>query len=357
MKEAKESLFSRVVKAAVNTVNDKPVVQKETVHVNKLNMLDIDTSSVNVKILIHEEQQIDVLLETYEDGPKLSVNDSKERVEISAKTERQISFSLFKNLPTCKMTVKLPRDIAAHWKVQTGSGKVTANGILADTVFFGANSGMVNISDVKANKLELKASSGRIIATNIKVDQLNYTVSSGVADFDSIYGDIQGSANSGAISMRNINSEILDVRASSGNINLEDLQSKKVTAKANSGTIYINRIAVEDADTTISSGNIKVFKLDGNLTGHANSGNINVELTGDSALDLRVGSGNIDVEVDVQTLNAAFDLRTNSGDIMADIPLEVENKLDRKTTGVVGEGNRPIKLQSRSGNIRIKDRR
>lgn len=355
MGSTNESIFTKILRSTLSNVNDQPVVERETINRTELENLNLTTSSVNVELFIHDQPHIDVVLETYEDGPRLTVHEGKNTVDIVVKTERQGIFVLFKRLPTCKLQLTVPRDIARNWQIRTGSGKATVNDLLADTIQFSCNSGKLIVSNLKANYIELKASSGKVEMENIKANDITFSVSSGLALIRTVYGNVTGSANSGSLSLENVNGENLELKASSGSISLEDIIVESAKTKANSGSIVIDGISVKDLDADVSSGSVVVRQLMGNMKGHANSGSINVDLLDNSSLDLSTGSGNLTVGVNADKLNAAFDVRTTSGDILFNLPLTAEHKTRQGFTGVTGTGDIPIRLQSGSGNIRVRN--
>ncbi|WP_196493731.1 DUF4097 family beta strand repeat-containing protein [Ornithinibacillus caprae] len=355
MKNSEESLISRIWKSVRRAVGYKEVVQKESINVRTLNELAITTSSIKIEILTHDEPRIDMILDTYESGPILSINQRSDSVEIKAQKIGGTSISFFRTIPPCHLKVIVPNDIANLWRLRTASAKVTVSNLVADTIHMGTNSGSIQVKDIKANQVDVKASSGRIKATNFTVDKFRFSASSGVVAIDTVYGDVQGGANSGSITLKNIHGDKLDVKASSGSIRLQEVYVDHASARASSGNVALVRCRIKNLETYISSGNLKIDQCLGNVKGTSTSGNVNLTLTNGNSIDFKAHSGNITVHADSKQLNTALDIQSRSGQIITNIPIKFDHKSNRGMSGSIGKGENQIHLQTNSGNIRLQE--
>ncbi|MFD2043121.1 DUF4097 domain-containing protein [Ornithinibacillus salinisoli] len=358
MKNKKRSIIDRIWESARKAIGYKEIVQQKSLDIRTLKELTVLTTSTNVEILTHTEPRIDVILETYENGPILSINQKSDSVDIRAQNDGGSSFSVFRRIPTCHLKVMVPSDVAKLWQITADSAKVTAGNLLADTIHTRTTSGSIEIKDIKANKVNVKVSSGKIKATNFMVDQLAFSASSGHVVLDTLHGDVRGNATSGAITLKNIHGENLDVKASSGRIRLQDVQVNHAVSRATSGNVELVRCRINSLETNASSGNLKINDFLGSVKGSSNSGNINLtftKLTNENSIDLKAQSGNITVNTDSKHLNTVFDIQTRSGQIITNIPIQFENKSNRGLSGVIGNGDNQVRLQANSGTIRLQE--
>lgn len=63
------NIFNKIVGRL--PLKKEPMTQEESIMTEQIDTLRVDTTAANIDICIHDKQNIEVVLETYETGPQL----------------------------------------------------------------------------------------------------------------------------------------------------------------------------------------------------------------------------------------------------------------------------------------------
>src|SRR5699024_9691695 len=148
---------------------------------SRLKKLDILTGGTDIKVLIHDEPYIDIILETFEGGPQLKMSEGEETAVVEA-VGNEGTWFLFTDFPQNCLHVKVPLDIAESWNVKTGSGDVCIPKVRTNSYQVSAGSGDLDLSNIKAKEAKINVSSGDMIIHDVVADIVKVGTSSGDAE-------------------------------------------------------------------------------------------------------------------------------------------------------------------------------
>jgi putative adhesin len=210
-------------------------------------------------------------------------------------------------------TVETPGDTEASAKDGSGSVEITG---LRDPVTVTLGSGDARMDDLG--------------------DNVTITLGSGSIRVSRVHGSVTFQSGSGRLSFNDVREDIRGT-AGSGNIDVDRAQGR-VNVRTGSGPIRVSG-AAEDVRASTGSGTIEVLGNPGN----------------DAFWDIGTGSGSIELSIPA---NASFALsaRTGSGNMTVDMPIQIEEQSRRFLRARVGEGKAHVNLETRSGNIHIRQR-
>ncbi|WP_440896979.1 DUF4097 family beta strand repeat-containing protein [Amphibacillus sp. Q70] len=331
--------------------SNQKIEQRETIDVARVKQLDVLTSNTDICIMIHDDPVIDVVLETYERGPELTINHSGEMLEIMVeKSFERRFFSLFQ--ASCKLQISVPPAVVEKWNLQSGSGDISIANLIVNTIDIKSSSGDLDITEIQANKACFIATSGDITAENNKIDQLCFETSSGDVKLRTIYGDITGEASSGEIILINQQGEQLELKATSGDIHLENSVVNHAKLNTTSGEIIAKHFITTNVSVRSTSGDLEVQGFSGELKGKTTSGDIKLQPMDRFNLDLSTSSGDVNISCS-KDVSAIFDAKTNSGDFSVNYPIEVHRHTENEYSGVIGDGANPINVKTSSGDVML----
>lgn len=352
MKEGKTvgEVIESTLHGGGQAVCKKIITQKGTIDVAELKELDISTSEASINVSIHDDMRVDLLLETYEDGPELKTDYSGGSLNVSAKGSKT-----YKSLktPPCSLHIVVPSEISVNWSVLTSSGDVSAANLISDSFDIRSSSGELNLVNLKAQKLHLKTSSGKITGNDINVSEAYFESSSGEIAFYGIKGDLTGSTSSGDVTVMNFQGEKFHIVTSSGKIQQSNSNVNDMSLKTSSGNIQVDSLKGEKVMLHANSGDIKCTRFTGDVKGYTISGDVLLSLLDESSLDIESSSGDITLLSGKVNLNATVQVSTGSGDIFNKLSMENIKKDSNELKGVIGEGKNPISLKVGSGNVII----
>lgn len=338
------------IQGSGQTFGRRSIKQRQTIETNKLNKLDISTTDVDIDILIHDKPMIDIMLETYKDGPELSVDYSGEVAEIVVKSPNtQKLFQVI--LSPCRLQITVPSHIADNWQMITDSGDIIAPHLIADSFHIQSGSGSLELIDNKAKNLFIKTTSGDISAREMVGNELQFETTSGEVELDTINCGIMGSTISGDVAVFNIQGENLRINTSSGEVDIKNTKVNKAVFNTASGDIKADNLHAEKILLKASSGDIKLADFSGDIKGYTSSGSIKLASINDSILDIGTGSGDVRIAFEKADMNAAVDIKIGSGDIMMNIPIEIHKQAKRELAGIIGDGKNSISIQTGSGDV------
>ncbi len=162
--------------------------------------------------------------------------------------------------------------------------------------------------------------------------------------------NIEINSNSGDYYLSNVNAENISLKSKSGDIDLNDVSAPNINASSISGDININGDS-QNTIATSTSGDIDVTLLDNVLLiTKTVSGDIDIDLKGSyEKVEGYTVSGDVDMQV------AYADMTLVAHTISGDIDLPSMYKRMSNTTYIIGEGNAEVSLETKSGDIIVRD--
>lgn len=353
---AEEKTVGKIIESFLqgggHTMNKKRITQRDTIDAAKLKELDISTSEAFVTVTTHEDMRIDLVLETYEEGPELTTNYSGDSIIISAqKPETHKPFK--QRVPRCRLYIMVPKNIADSWRVATSSGDVSAKKLLCDSFDIRSSSGELILVNLHAQSANLNNSSGKITAIDMTGNEVYFKTSSGNVEFAGIQGELSGSTSSGDIIVKNLQGEKFNVTTSSGKIQQSNIVVKEVAVKTISGGIQVNYLKAEWVLFDSNSGSISCTDFAGDTKAHTMSGDVVISVIEECALDIETTSGDITLLSEQINLNATVEINIGSGDIETNLQMSVNENSKNGIKGVIGDGKNLIWLKASSGDIRV----
>lgn len=221
---------------------EKSIEQTETIETGKVREVTVEAAAADVEIVVHDEARMDVALQTSKNGLELFVEHHGDNALIQAKgpKEQRWFFGIY---PPSRLLITVPKDVAEHWNVRTGSGGICLHDIKTKELSLMASSGDVQMEDTAAKTAEMKVSSGDVRALRCVVEQATATISSGDLNWDGFAGELNARAASGDMALSNIGEANLDLVTASGDVTLTFAQQElnlDLDAKAASGEIDVD---------------------------------------------------------------------------------------------------------------------
>ncbi|WP_150461890.1 DUF4097 family beta strand repeat-containing protein [Nesterenkonia ebinurensis] len=217
------------------------------------------------------------------------------------------------NFTSHRYTIDVQLPESSSMKARTGSGSVTAAGLL-DQVTATCGSGRIAVE--RAREISAKAGSGAI--TVDRAEKLEATAGSGAISVSTV-GEARLTAGSGSIR----------VSAAEGRTEL----------KTGSGAIRLGRVA--DTSAFAGSGDIEIGQLSGRLTCKTGSGDVSVQRAISGIVEATAASGDIEVGIPAGTA-VLQDCSTVSGRLSsalenAEGPGEAEHRLELRARTISGD--------------------
>lgn len=320
------------------TSNQERFTQRECIDLKKVESLNISVigASVQICIHVHDKPCIDIVLETYTEGPLLKVKHDESLVDIAVKGLNRHNYSFLNSRKSC-LLLSIPSDIAEDWNITTESGDVEIEKIEARSLFISSRSGDVTLLDNYLKEADLKTSSGDLVIKDLSTGILRFQTSSGGTKLARVKGNqVTGLVSSGKIRMSELYTDDIELRATSGGISLED-------------------IVTDTAELECSSGSIKTSSFKSNKTiVKATSGTIKLGTIETSEIEVNLTSGNIMLHFENKPINTRFDVNVSSGHIKTDLPMNLLTQSNHQLEGIIGQGENSVKLAATSGSIILK---
>lgn len=225
--------------------------------------------------------------------------------------------------------------------------------------------GTVNIRNV----------SGKITITGYNGNQIVVTGYKEGRDRDQISIEDQSSGNSVSVRARypencncsasvrfevrvptEISYRFNSISSVSGEVSISNVMGDLI-AKSVSGGVTVNGVSGKATISSVS-GSVTVGAVNGSVTAKSTSGDVKVEinrLSGTEDMEFASVSGDVHVKLP-GNLNANVKLSTLSGDIRTDFPITIDESRygpGRRAQGVVGSGERNLKISTVSGSVHL----
>lgn len=313
--------------------NKQPVTQAGILEKTDLKQLDVITGSTDINVFIHDKPFIDIVLDTYENGPQLNVRHDEDTAVIETIGGEGTLFFAFNHPREC-LQIKVPLEVAEKWYIKSGSGDV-------------------EIPKMLTNVLQIKTGSGDIELLNLKAKEATLLASSGDMNIHDVVADtLQVSTTSGDTELRKVKANHVTGTSTSGEIEIMDIYSEKLIVKVTSGDVSVIDAQVEIIDLACTSGDVEAESIKASKAFlRASSGDVDYSYVEDCTIHGTVTSGDITIICRNKQPNATINLRTSSGDVHTNVREIIQQQSDRYISGVIGNGEHPVQLESSSGDI------
>lgn len=257
----------------------KRIIQENSVELEHIKKLVVESNIASIKVSTHEEKYVQLVLETYENGPDLGVALNNEVLQVDVKLPGRMKLLAIGKPEVSMLYIYLPENFAEYYQIQTTVGNVTVNDLYGRELEIETSAGNITINYVEMEKLTVESGAGNIKLEQIQSNQL--VADSGAGNINGMYCKGKIIAESGA-----------------GNILFHVDGEEDVTVKTGVGNIqaYFNDIESLNATLTASASVGKVhsdFLMDGNKFSH-------VFKDGEKTITFKAGAGNINLYRDVK---------------------------------------------------------
>lgn len=239
-----------------------------------------------------------------------------------------------RNLRDAKVDVKVPR--------------------YADVETLEGYRGDIEVSDVDGATL-IGAGNGDVIVT--RVGSLKVSRRSGDVTIREVKGDVTARSYNGDVVVANVTG-MVDVAATNGDLRVNNTGGD-VRANSATGDIEV-RCAKGRAEASSASGSITLIGIGVDVDASTASGEVTfkgaIRVGGSYRLKSLTGLVSMTIQADAPGFTAT--LTTYSGEIDTEFPLKVESPvqggpINRRITGVFGNGQAKLSLDSFSGTVKI----
>jgi len=275
----------------------EPMTQEESIMTAQIDTLHVDATSANIDICVHDKENIEIALETYETGPQLYVSQEGANVTIAVE-KRHSSYYSFKDMlhQTVMLSIRVPEALVKDWHIKATSGNIAIDQIVAHALSVTTSSGHLKLSGLVLKKGIFKATSGHV-------------------------------------SMKQLNVEEFTAEASSGQLTFKNSVCREGQLSCTSGNIELKEVEAFNVSLSITSGNIRLLEVQS------------------EHLDARTTSGTIITDFSKQALDVTVEATVNSGNIVCRLPVIIQKETRHTLRGVIGNGEHLMLLKARSGSI------
>lgn len=335
--------------------NQEERTETLTIDLNELDILKIYTDEADVETFFHDKPRIDLKLETFENGPKLTFEKTGSHVRIVAKTpEKSGGIKFFNSKRTTALQVTLPKYFMDTLVIKTKSGDVDLDGMEANQINLHTVSGDIKSTNLKAKETAIHSVSGDLYIRYIFSENIHVKTTSGDMDIKGIYGNMKGTTVSGDLLIEQCKGEKMQVSTVSGDVKVTICQVTDLEVRTQSGDIEGSVLEALQIKTSSASGDIQYRNCTGHVDAKSNSGDVDLYLKCLSNIQASNVSGDINVKLDSDETDVDVELKTASGDITSNLPIRYAEKSDRRMVGSSGSGKYTIKVNTTSGDINLR---
>ena len=214
--------------------------------------------------------------------------------------------------------------------------------------------GEIDVADVDGSTL-INAGNGDVRV--MRVGSLKVSRRSGDVTISEVKGDLTARSYNGDVNVSNVQG-LVDVAASNGDLSVQNAGAD-VRANSATGDIQV-RCAKGRAEVSSASGSITLIGVGGDVEASTASGDVifTAPIRAGGNYRLKSLSGNVSMTIQPDVAGFTASLTTYSGEIDTGFPLKVESPaqggpINRRITGVFGNGQAKLALDSFSGAVKI----
>ncbi|WP_233880116.1 DUF4097 family beta strand repeat-containing protein [Virgibacillus halodenitrificans] len=335
--------MANFIKTVKNNVEYGSTTEQRTINIDKLSKIRVETEEAKIAVIIQDTPGIEVVLETYEGGPELSTNLTKDELEIKALSTKQ---TFLRKKHNCRLILFVSSSIADNWELLTSSGDVHLTQLVTNILKCRTSSGEILCQQLTTKETHLKTSSGDI--TFSVLEDQNNVENSGAPS-----GDTYLSTSSGDVKIEKIKGRKLRIKTSSGDIHLHNLLMHEATLHSSSGDMTGEDICLEKLLFTSSSGNFLIKEVSGQLQGSTSSGDVKVTIVEQAPLEIGTSSGDISIGFLSSILDGKIRVETGSGEIKTNLVMDIEKQESNCLEGKIGQARTVYQMKARSGDVYI----
>ncbi|MCH1627536.1 DUF4097 family beta strand repeat-containing protein [Ferdinandcohnia quinoae] len=285
--------------------NTVEVHEKKEFDAEDIKNILIKSSSVDVNVIPTDGDKVIAELKgkaskNNKDTYKLEIDEDHDTLEINVDRKEKFEISIF-NFTSVDLNVEVPQKVYDSLEINTSSGDI-------------------NTEDLEAKNLSIEANSGNIEALGGKIETT-----------------LMIETSSGDITANDFTANAIEVSANSGNIEVNDNQAEKITLETSSGDIECFDQTANELKTEAASGNIEIDgkEVTGNINAESSSGDIELEFTTVSSIEV--------------------DYKSSSGDGKVKIEgMEFKENSEHRIIGEIGNAEHNITIRTSSGNFKLK---
>ncbi|PTM58823.1 DUF4097 family beta strand repeat-containing protein [Desmospora activa] len=169
-------------------VKGDPMTEEDSLDAGDVNSISVNYGSVDVVVEDGSSNQLEVVLDTFERGPRLSMNQRGDHVDISTEWEGlRIGIMKIGGYLTDppKVTVKVPKDYNQDLNLEGSSGNIELRNLNLNQLQFSASASNVNGEGITAKRINGSTTSGGIsIAFGKFSTHMNLSSTSGNIDLN-----------------------------------------------------------------------------------------------------------------------------------------------------------------------------
>lgn len=234
--------------------------------------INLDTKAIDIYVEVSNDENITAELYSEKDVDYSFTNED-DKVNLKAYMNNYISFGIFTKSP--KLVVKLPKELAAKFTIDSKVGDIHINSFESLKPFIKNTTGDIKIEKVEEATIDV--GTGDVKINDVKV--LNVKQNTGDIKVQNV-DTVEVNASIGDVKIQNVNNKV-NITNGTGDIKIENAtltENSNITNRT--GDIKINNLtgAYIEADNKV--GDIKVNNNDRHLeitcTIHTNTGDIRV---------------------------------------------------------------------------------
>jgi len=213
------------------------LVNEQEIALSQIDSIEIRYRFENITFYTHNSDTL--IIKEYmtenKSGYFAKINNSGNNLVVEAGNRPIISFGTFR----AKVEVYIPMS-NKNITLKTSSGKIEGTGVYtASSINIESSSGSISVNSIIADTIKLKASSGSIKCNNVN-GNTTINTSSGSINVSVINGDVSAEASSGSIKLGTVNGTV-NTRTSSGKIQFAVTQNAgDITIRTTSGSVTLD---------------------------------------------------------------------------------------------------------------------
>jgi hypothetical protein len=211
----------------------------------------------------------------------------------------------------------------------------------------------VTVRVPKGQRISLYLGAGEASVTNVDGDVFVDLWSASVTSRNT-RGRLVLDTGSGEVSVSDAEGEV-DLDTGSGGVRLTNVKGRRLRVDAGSGSLTGDGITVPSLSLDLGSGGTRLSQVSSeDIDIDSGSGSVEVSLVSDvRSLIVDSGSGSVTLRIP-PSLGATVDIETGSGGVETEVPMAITRRSGSRLTGTIGDGNGRIRIDSGSGEVRIR---
>lgn len=325
------------------------VNEQENFNIENIKAINIDAFSSDINIIEYDDTKVKVHIygklynkkKNEQNEPVIELIDGKLNVKENRISSMHVGINLnigewFKS-NEMQIDLFIPKGYRESMNIDSASGNVIADPLNLKELDINTFSGDIKLKDVSAETVNLETSSGNIYAGIVQADDIKINSFSGNNDFKSIKAErVYIDNSSGDLSLGTVEAEEVTWNTFSGDIDADSVISDNVELSSSSGHIRIEGSTV---------GKIKCETFSGDIT-------VNNAALNDSVID--TSSGYVTIGL-LEGSEFSLVADSSSGKVSCNFPISaVEKPSEHKIRGVVGKSDNILKINTFSGDIKIR---